>query len=86
MATTTSNQKRAPSYPAASEKTMKAIVQESYGSPGEVLKLQSIDRPHVGDDEVLVRVRAASAHSGDWRMVRGQPYLTRLMGFGLRKP
>ncbi len=39
-----------------------------------------------GDDEVLVRVRAASVHLGDWHLMTGVPYLTRLFGFGLRRP
>ena len=42
--------------------TMKAIVQDKYGSP-DVLELMDIDRPVVGDDDVLVRVHAASIHS-----------------------
>ena len=83
---TTSNQTKAPTHPGAADKGMVAVIQECYGSPADVLKLQNIDRPRAGDHEVLVRVQAASAHSGDWRMVRGQPYLIRLMGFGLRKP
>ena len=64
---------------------MKAIVQDRYGSP-EVLELQEIDQPAVGDDEVLVRVRAASVHADVWHVVRGFPYLLRLMGNGLRRP
>ena len=64
---------------------MKAIVQESYGSTGEVLRLRNIDKPVVKDDEVLVRVHTASVHPGDWLLMVGRPQLFR-MGFGLRKP
>lgn len=64
---------------------MKAIVQDRYGSP-EVLKLREIDEPSVGDDQVLVRVRAASVHADVWHATRGVPYVLRLMGSGLRAP
>lgn len=64
---------------------MKAIVQDRYGSP-DVLELREIDPPTVGDDEVLVRVRAASVHADVWHAMRGQPYVLRIMGSGLRAP
>jgi NADPH:quinone reductase-like Zn-dependent oxidoreductase len=64
---------------------MKAIVQDSYGEPEAVLELQDIVRPVIKDDEVLVRVHAASLHVGDWILVRGVPYVAR-MAVGLRKP
>lgn len=64
---------------------MKAIVQDRYGSI-DVLELREIDRPAVGDDEVLVRVRAASVHPDVWHVVMGRPYVLRLMGAGLFKP
>jgi NADPH:quinone reductase-like Zn-dependent oxidoreductase len=51
---------------------MKAIVYQEYGSP-DVLGLQEIDKPVVKDDEMLVRVRAASANPYDWHLMRGQP-------------
>jgi len=54
----------------AAKKTMKAIVQDGYGS-ADVLKLQEIDKPVVGDDRVLVRVRAASVNALDWHSVHG---------------
>jgi NADPH:quinone reductase-like Zn-dependent oxidoreductase len=63
---------------------MKAIVQHKYGSP-DVLELRDIDRPAVKDDEVLVRVRAAAVNIGDWHLLRGVPYVMRLV-FGLLKP
>ena len=65
---------------------MKAIVQDKYGSPNEVLHLREIERPAVGDDEVLVRVRAASVHPDVWHVLTGLPYVLRMMGAGLRKP
>ncbi len=45
---------------------MKAIVQDKFGSPDDVLEIREIDKPVVKDDEVLVRVHAASIHIGDW--------------------
>src|SRR5256885_445799 len=65
---------------------MNAIVQDEYGAPGEVLKLRDIDKPVAGDDQVLVRVRAASMHPDVWHVVAGLPYVLRLMGNGVRKP
>jgi NADPH:quinone reductase-like Zn-dependent oxidoreductase len=63
---------------------MKAIVQDSYGSP-DLLQLKDIDKPVVKDDEVLVRVRAAAVNIGDWHLLQGVPYVMRL-GTGLRRP
>jgi len=63
---------------------MQAIVQDRYGS-AEVLEAQDIDRPEIGDDEVLVRVHAASVHVGDWIVMTGLPYVMR-MATGLRRP
>jgi NADPH:quinone reductase-like Zn-dependent oxidoreductase len=65
--------------------TMKAIVQDTYGST-ETLQLRDIARPGVGDDDVLVRVHAAGVHIGDWHVMTGLPYLLRVVGFGLRAP
>ncbi len=64
---------------------MKAIVQNRYGSP-DVLELRDIDRPNVKDEEVLVRVRAASVHADVWHAMKGVPYVLRIMGSGLRAP
>jgi len=63
---------------------MEAIAQDRYGS-SEVLGSQDIDPPSIGDDEVLVRVRAASIHVGDWILMTGSPFVMRLVT-GLRKP
>jgi NADPH:quinone reductase-like Zn-dependent oxidoreductase len=64
---------------------MKAIVQEKYRSP-DGLELKEIDKPVVGDDDVLVRVHAAGVDQGVWHLVTGLPYLLRIVGFGLRRP
>src|SRR5437899_11551258 len=64
---------------------MKAIVQERYGSPDD-LELRELEKPVVGDDDVLVRVRAASIHPDVWHVVDGQPYVLRLMGAGFFRP
>jgi NADPH:quinone reductase-like Zn-dependent oxidoreductase len=61
------------------ESNMKAITQNKYGSPAEVLKLETVKMPTIKDDEVLVRVQAAATHIGDWLLTRGWPYLVRLM-------
>lgn len=64
---------------------MKAIVHDRYGSP-DVLELREVAKPAVGDDEVLVRVRAASLHPDVWHVVSGRPFVMRLMGAGFLKP
>jgi len=63
---------------------MKAIVYHNYGSP-DVLKCDEIHQPVVKDDEVLIRVRAASVNPADWHLMRGKPYIVHLFA-GLRKP
>ena len=63
---------------------MQAIVQDRYGS-AEVLEAREIDKPEIGDDEVLVRVHAASIHVGDWILMTGSPFIMRL-ATGLRRP
>jgi NADPH:quinone reductase-like Zn-dependent oxidoreductase len=69
------------------ETTMQAIVQDAYGS-ADVLELRDIDKPVPKDNEVLVRVRAAGLHRGDWHVMTGLPYLIRIVvpTLGLRKP
>ena len=71
----------------ARETTMKAIVQDAYGS-ADVLELREIDQPVPKDNEVLVRVHAAGLHRGDWHVMTGLPYLIRIVvpTLGLRKP
>jgi len=64
--------------------TMKAIVYRCYGST-DVLKLEDVLKPVPADDEILVRVRAASVNPLDWHYMRGEPYIMRL-GSGLGAP
>jgi NADPH:quinone reductase-like Zn-dependent oxidoreductase len=64
---------------------MKAIVRERYGS-ADVLHLRDVDLPRVGDEEVLVRIRAAGLDRGAWHIMAGLPYLLRSAGYGLRRP
>jgi len=63
---------------------MKAIVYRRYGSP-DVLQYEDVDKPTAGDDQVLIRVRAASVNPLDWHFIRGTPYILRIQA-GLRKP
>lgn len=64
---------------------MKAIVRDEFGS-ADVLQAREIARPSPADDELLVRVRAASVGAWDWHDLRGDPFVMRLMGMGLRSP
>src|ERR671919_2791278 len=63
---------------------MKAIVQDRYG-PVDVLEFRDIEEPVVGEDDVLVRVRAAGCGPDVWHTMTGQPYFARLM-LGFRRP
>jgi NADPH:quinone reductase-like Zn-dependent oxidoreductase len=69
---------------AALTNPMKAIVYCVYGLTN--LKLDNVEKPTPNDDQVLVRVRAASINPYDWHFIEGTPYIMRLMGVGLRKP
>jgi NADPH:quinone reductase-like Zn-dependent oxidoreductase len=64
---------------------MKAIIQAKYGSP-DVLHLQEVEKPSPKDDEVLVKVHAASVNALDWHILTADIFLVRLMGTGLFKP
>jgi len=66
---------------------MKAMVQDRYGGP-DVLDFREIDQPVPTGNEVLIQVHAAGLHRGDWHVMTGLPYLTRLVvpTLGLRKP
>jgi NADPH:quinone reductase-like Zn-dependent oxidoreductase len=64
---------------------MKAIVRDTYGSL-DVLELRDIDKPEIGDEEVLVRVHAAGVGRDVWHVMTGLPYPIRLAGYGLRAP
>jgi NADPH:quinone reductase-like Zn-dependent oxidoreductase len=65
-------------------KNMKAAIYTSYGPP-EVVRIAEVEKPVPKDDEVLIKVRAASVNPLDWRIMKGKPALLRLF-FGLRKP
>src|SRR6184192_3987617 len=69
---------------AAQGNSMKAIVYCDYGLPN--LKLADIAKPTPTDDQILVRVRAASVNPLDWHFIEGTPKIMRAMGVGLRKP
>ncbi len=64
---------------------MKAITSRKYGS-ADVLKLEEVDKPEPKEGEVLIRVSAAAVNAGDYHVMRGDPYLIRIMGYGLRRP
>ena len=63
---------------------MKAVTQDTYGS-ADVLKHEEIEKPSITDDEVLLRVQAASVNPLDWHLMRGRPLFVRLVS-GFRKP
>jgi NADPH:quinone reductase-like Zn-dependent oxidoreductase len=65
--------------------SMKAIVQDEYGSP-DVLELRDIDIPEINEEEVLVRVHAAGVGRDVWHVMAGLPYPIRLAGYGFRAP
>src|SRR2546423_10095714 len=71
-------------YTAAPTNPMKAIINCDYGLAH--LKLENIEKPVPNDDQVLVRVHAASVNPYDWHFIEGTPKIIRLMGAGLRKP
>ena len=64
---------------------MKAVVRDRYGSP-DLLRLEGLDWPLVGADDVLVRVHAAGLDQGVWHVVTGLPYAVRLAGLGVLRP
>ncbi len=64
---------------------MKAIVYTKFGTP-DVLQLKEVEKPVPKEDEILIKVHAASANAYDWRHLRADPFLIRLMGAGFLKP
>jgi NADPH:quinone reductase-like Zn-dependent oxidoreductase len=64
---------------------MKAIICTKYGSP-DVLQLQEVEKPAPQDDEVLIRIYAASVNARDWRFMRAKPFFVRLMPGGFLRP
>src|SRR5436309_9396792 len=69
---------------AAQGEKMKAIVYCDYGLAN--LKFTEVEKPTPTDDQLLVKVRAASVNPLDWHFIEGTPYVMRAMGVGLRKP
>ncbi len=65
---------------------MRAVIHHAYGAPEAVLSVQTVNKPMPKDDEVLVRVRAASMHPDVWHVIVGYPLILRLMGNGVSKP
>jgi NADPH:quinone reductase-like Zn-dependent oxidoreductase len=64
---------------------MKAIICTKYGSP-DVLQLQDVAKPAPQDDEVLIKIHAASVNARDWRFMRAKPFFIRLMPGGFLQP
>lgn len=64
---------------------MTAVVQDAYGEAGDVLRVEHVPLPEIGDDEVLLRVHAVGVDRGVWHLMAGQPYPVRL-AFGMRAP
>ena len=80
-ATSTNDYEQQTSAP---KNPIKAIVYRDYGVAN--LKLADIEKPTPTDDQILVRVHAASINPYDWHFIEGTPYVMRAMGVGLRKP
>jgi len=83
--TTTTDRTNITEQPHTAAATMRAVVQERYGS-SDTWQQTETERPSISADEVLVRVHAAGLDRGTWHEMTGRPYLMRLMGFGLRSP
>jgi NADPH:quinone reductase-like Zn-dependent oxidoreductase len=64
---------------------VRAVIADQYGAPAQ-LRIGAVARPVPGDGQVLIRVHATSVHADVWHMIRGVPYVMRLMGGGLRRP
>ena len=80
-----SHRQMSPKPAGGGKDTMTAIVQHGYGPPEQVLKPGTVARPAIGNDDVLIRVRASSVNTPDWITVTGVPYILRLRS-GLRRP
>jgi NADPH:quinone reductase-like Zn-dependent oxidoreductase len=86
MKTATFDRPTEPTHDTVGVTTMKAIVQDKYGS-AEVLHLRANSKPAIGEHDVLVRVRAAAVNPADWAIMGGLPYIARPAPmYGLRTP
>lgn len=65
---------------------MRAMWADEYGAPCDVLHMKNVPKPVTTEDKIVVRVLAVTTHAGDWHLIRGTPYLIRLIFGGLRKP
>lgn len=84
MGTTTDRDPALVGHAMPADAGMKAVVQRRYGPP-DVLEYTDVGRPGMGEGDVLIGVRAASVHPGDYFVLTGAPYVVRL-AFGLRRP
>jgi NADPH:quinone reductase-like Zn-dependent oxidoreductase len=84
MITTKTRASERPASVSSEETTMKAVVQNGYGST-DLLELREIDKPTIGAHEVLVRVRAAGVNQADWAILGGLPYIARPI-YGMGRP
>jgi len=66
--------------------TMQAIVHHRFGAPSDVLAVETVPRPVVGPDDVLIEIHASSANPYDWHFIRAEPWFMRFMASGLRTP
>jgi NADPH:quinone reductase-like Zn-dependent oxidoreductase len=82
MTTTERTPEQAMTRPAS----MRAVVQDVYGRSEDVLRVEQVPTPEVGDGQVLVQVAAAGVDQGVWHVMAGEPYAIRLAGFGVRVP
>jgi NADPH:quinone reductase-like Zn-dependent oxidoreductase len=64
---------------------MKAVICTEYGPP-DVLQIEEVEKPTPNENQVLIKVHAASINAGDYRVMRANPFLVRLMGWGLLRP
>jgi NADPH:quinone reductase-like Zn-dependent oxidoreductase len=71
--------------PSSAAQRIKAVVYRCYGPP-EVLKVEEVEKPAIGDHQILVKVHATSINPLEWHYMRGTPYVMRLLGAGLGRP
>jgi NADPH:quinone reductase-like Zn-dependent oxidoreductase len=77
---------RTPEQAMTGPASMRAVVQDVYGRTEDVLRVEQVPTPEVGDGQVLVQVVAAGVDQGVWHVMAGEPYAIRLAGFGVRVP